>query len=149
MYGRIWAELGGEGGDWPSENRRALSALALLVEVEILRFSSARVRCLPLSSRRLCDRRRRPTPGSPIFVGRFAGDEHPSGTRNSSLLLPLCETEDPNPNLSYLATCLRIRSNYNWIHVSSWILNSTSFCEICQVYICNPMPFTGSAPGWF
>ena len=47
--------------------------------------------------------RRRPTPGAEAFVGLFAGDELPPGIATPSLPFLLCETDNPNPSLSYLA----------------------------------------------
>jgi hypothetical protein len=48
--------------------------------------------------------RRRPTPGAEVSAGPFAGDERAlTGTRTPSPTFLLCETEFPNPNLSYLS----------------------------------------------
>jgi hypothetical protein len=52
-----------------------------------------------------------------LFVGSFAGDENPPGTRHPSLPSLLCVTELPNPNWSYLAIWIRIWCNYKCIHV--------------------------------
>jgi hypothetical protein len=45
---------------------------------------------------------------SQVFVGPFAGDEDLPGMPAPFAPLLLCETESPNPNLSYLVICIRI-----------------------------------------
>jgi hypothetical protein len=56
---------------------------------------------------------RLPTPGAEVFVGPYAGDEHPPGMPIPYFPFLLCETEHINPNLIYLAICIPIRgANY-------------------------------------
>ena len=63
-------------------------------------------RALSRSWGQLRDRRRR-TPGAQVSGGPFVGDERaPTGTRTPSPPFLLCETEFPNPNLSYLFICM-------------------------------------------
>jgi len=44
-----------------------------------------------------------PTPGAQVALRQFGSDEHPPGMPTSSLSFLPCETEPPNPNLSYLS----------------------------------------------
>ena len=63
-------------------------------------------RALSRSWGQLRDRRRR-TPGAQVSGGPFVGDERaPTGTRTPSPPFLLCETELPNPSLSYLSICM-------------------------------------------
>ena len=50
-----------------------------------------------------------------VFVGPFAGDEHPPGMPSPSLPSLLCETEHASPNLSYLCSDLTQSQNFTCI----------------------------------
>ena len=77
---------------WPWPLPLPVTPRALSLRLSFWRVAGTTGRAPPL----------RPTPGAKVFIVPFAGDEYPPGMPPPPCLPFLCETEHPNPDVSYL-----------------------------------------------